>query len=315
MLHYAKVLPGSDRVALLASEDVDELFFYKLNDDPVNERQRAEHHALKAQIDKRKHELVQLNYHFLKLFHASKGKSSTSSRTAARVNVNEFIIRSFIETASMGHDAKIVRTGDADLRYPGEDYEWFKTETLDNVSHTTMCKFGSAEDGNYLKVERALVEMTDYGPIASLGVCAPRAPMSGAEASSWVERAQYAMSMSQARIAASGPPASSSVAAAAMQLPFATIGTQSLPPANNFAFASPYARPSMAFRSKLSYVNASTSAAGTGSRYIGRGTARAPDHPPHKLESRMDANEDEANEDETSEESKEDTSGDSEEED
>jgi hypothetical protein len=91
MLGFAKHLPWSDRIALLASEDVDELSFYQLSEKPVTEQQKLKHVKLKKRIEKRKHELVKLNYRFLKLFHASKGKST--STTAA--TVGEFVIRNY----------------------------------------------------------------------------------------------------------------------------------------------------------------------------------------------------------------------------
>jgi hypothetical protein len=132
MLGFAKHLPWSDRIALLASEDVDELSFYPLSEKSVIEQQKLKHAKLKRWIEKRKHELVKLNYRFLKLFHASKGKST--STTAA--TVGEFIIRNFVESASVAWIARIVRPGDADLRYPGEDYEWFQSRSSgERLSH------------------------------------------------------------------------------------------------------------------------------------------------------------------------------------
>jgi hypothetical protein len=287
LLDFAKHLPWSDRVALLASEDVDELSFYKLNENPVTGKQKVAHAKLKRRIQKRKHELVELSYHFLKLFHASKGKSTSGTPAT----VGEFIIRNFTESASVARVTRVVRPRDANMRYPGDGYEWFKTEALDNVTHATMCKFSSAEDGNYLKVAQALMDMTDYGPIKSLGVCLPRPPMSNPEAIEWLVRARYAAAQAQKAYA----PSMSAVSGAVIR-PMSPTNTQL--PAHTRNVGSPYNRP-IALRPTQSNVNASTSAAS--SQCARSRTDSASYVSPRQPESENAATEDEEREDEESE--------------
>jgi hypothetical protein len=180
-----------------------------------------------------------------------------------------------------------VRPGDADLRYLGEDYEWFKTEALENVTHTTMCKFSSAHYGKYLKVTQALMSMTDYGPTTSLGVCPPRASMGHAEASEWAARARYATS--QARN--SSDTTVSSVAATQSPLPGSIQQTMVSWPTQGVA--------SLQHRTVAPRYIVSASTSVVSSQYRRRAD-RAPDPPPHQVESEDAATEEESSEYEAS---------------